>query len=432
MHTARLCAGRTGYDCKGFRDRNHREHAGRENGRHDIACELRCPDTESDRQYHATLLPDCADRGLIHLRFELFESLSPVCPHCRQALQQDHSLKLTKTINENEHGLIEGILNCSNSACQLEYPVIDGIPIIVPNIRNYISENLAHITARSDLSGLIESILGDSVGAGTHFDATRQHLSTYAWDHYGDVSSGAFNTGRPGSSTPGSIVSLLNAALNLVEPGDQSPMIDLGCSVGRIAFELAEKFEQPVLGVDINFSMLRLAQRIVRQETCSFPFRRLGLVYDQLTPETNFRNSRRVDFWACDALALPFPGETFGFATAFNVFDSVHSPYDLLVSIEKCLRPSGTSVLACPYDWSPGATPMESWIGGHSQRGELHGAAEPFLRNLLTPGAHPMSIANLEWVAEIEGFEWNLRVHDRSRTVYNTHLVGLRKGSPAK
>jgi SAM-dependent methyltransferase/uncharacterized protein YbaR (Trm112 family) len=387
--------------------------------------------TQPDWQDHSTLLPDSHDRGLIHLRLDLFETLSPVCPQCRQAQQQDHFLQVSTVIRECEHGLLEGILQCSNADCQLEYPVIDGIPIIVPNIRNYIAENLTHLTARTDLSGVIESILGDCVGAGTHFDATRQHLSTYAWDHYGDVSSGSFDTGRPESSPPGSIVSLLHTGLNLVEPGGEAPMIDLGCSVGRTAFELAEKFEQPVLGVDVNFSMLRLAQSILREEVCNFPFRRLGLVYDQLSPRTNFKNRRLVDFWACDALALPIPDGNFGFATALNVFDSVQSPYDLLVSIEKCLAPSGTAVLACPYDWSTGATPMESWIGGHSQRGKAHGASEPFLRSLLTPDAHPMSIQDLEIVAEVEDQEWNLRVHDRSRTVYNTHLLGLRKRAPS-
>jgi len=372
-------------------------------------------------------LPDRHNRGLNHLRFDLFEAIGPVCPHCRRAKQQDFPLKISTLIQENEHGLIEGILQCSNLACQLEYPVIDGIPIIVPNNRKYIADNLDHILASTGFSELIESILGDCAGAGTQFDATRQYLSTYAWDHYGDVSTGTFDTGRPGSPPSGSIVSLLNAGLNLVEPGTEGPMIDLGCSVGRTAFELAGKYARPVLGVDTNFSMLRLAQNILRNEPCTFPLRRIGLVYDQLTPKNNFRNSHLVDFWACDALALPIPDGVFSFATALNVFDSVQSPHDLLVSIEKCLAPAGTAVLACPYDWSAAATPMESWVGGHSQRSETHGAPEPFLRSLLTPGAHPMAIENLEMVAEIEDQEWNLRVHDRSRTVYSTHLLGLRK-----
>jgi SAM-dependent methyltransferase/uncharacterized protein YbaR (Trm112 family) len=388
---------------------------------------LRCPDSEPGWQDPSALLPDSHDRGLIHLRLDLFERLGPVCPHCRQAHQQDHPLKVTGIIQENQHGLIEGILQCSNLACQLEYPVIDGIPIIVPNIRKYVADNLDHITARTGLSELIESMLGDCAGAGTQFDATRQYLSTYGWDHYGDVSTGVPDMGRPGSPLPGSIVSLLHAGLDLVEPGGEAQMIDLGCSVGRTAFELAGKFGQPVLGVDTNFSMLRLAQSILRNEPCTFPLRRVGLVYDQLTPKTDFRSSHLVDFWACDAQALPIPDGTFDFANALNVFDSVHSPYDLLVSIERCLRPSGKAVLACPYDWSPAATPMESWIGGHSQRGDTHGAPEPFLRSLLTPGAHPMSLQSLEIIADVQEHEWNLRVHDRSRTVYSIHLLGLQK-----
>jgi SAM-dependent methyltransferase/uncharacterized protein YbaR (Trm112 family) len=361
------------------------------------------------------------------LRLEHFETLRPVCPQCRQTNQYDYPLKITTIIEENDDGLIEGILNCSNQACQLEYPVIDGIPIIVPNVRKYITDNLYHITARNDLSGAIESMVGDCVGAGTHFDVSRQHLSSYAWDHYGDLCQHATREESSQSTTPSSIVACLNAGLELTEPPGQSPIIDMGCSVGRTTFELAEKFNQLVLGIDVNFSMLRIAQGILRKESCTFPLRRNGLVYDQVRPETAFVNDRQVDFWACDALALPIPKNSFGFASALNILDSVVSPYDLLVSIADCLSPSGCAILACPYDWSSAATPMESWIGGHSQRSETHGSPETFLRSLLTPSSHVLSLDSLKLLAEIENLEWNVRVHDRSRTVYSVHVAAVQK-----
>lgn len=363
------------------------------------------------------------------MRRDLFDALRPVCPQCRQSFEQDHPLRLAHVIRENDHGVIEGILHCCNPACQLEYPIIDGIPIIVPDIRNYIAQSLNHITARKDLSGTIDSILGDCAGPGTHFNVDRQHLSSYAWDHYGDLGAVSETPGEPEQVVAGSIVSCLHRGLELVEPLEDQAMIDLGCSVGRTTFELAEKYKQATLGIDMNFSMLRLAQSILRGEGCSFPLRRMGLVYDPFTPDTHFKHSKLVDFWACDATALPFADGTFGFASALNILDSVQSPYQLLTSMERSLCPSGTAVLACPYDWSPAATPMEGWIGGHSQRSDTHGAPEPFLHALLTPNAHTMSLSELQWVAEIENLEWSVRVHDRSRTVYSVHVVGARKRS---
>jgi len=361
------------------------------------------------------------------LRLEHFEALRPVCPHCRLTNQYDHPLKIATIIEETDHGVVEGILNCSNPACQLEYPVIDGIPIIVSNVRQYISDNLYHITARSDLSGAIESILGDCVGAGTQFDVSRQHLSSYAWDHYGDLNRLPAEKEIKNSAAPGSIVTCLNAGLELIDPPGSLPMIDMGCSVGRTTFELAEKFNQLVLGIDVNFSMLRIAQSVLRNELCTFSLRRNGLVYDQIKLDTAFVNAQQVDFWACDALALPIPKNSIGFASALNILDSVTSPYDLLVSIADCLSPSSCAILACPYDWSPAATAMESWIGGHSQRGETRGAPEPFLRSLLTPNSHALSLDSLRLLAEIENLEWTVRVHDRSKTVYSVHVAAVQK-----
>ncbi|WP_177420344.1 hypothetical protein [endosymbiont of Lamellibrachia barhami] len=82
--------------------------------------------------------------------------------------------------------IIEGVIHCSNPACQLEYPIIDGIPIIVPNIRQYLADNLFYLTLRSDLSPTVTSMLGDAAGPGTPFDSNRQYLSTYTWDAYGE------------------------------------------------------------------------------------------------------------------------------------------------------------------------------------------------------------------------------------------------------
>ena len=105
---------------------------------------------------------------------------------------------------------------------------------------------------------------------------------------------------------------------------------------------------------------------------------------------------------------------------------SAASPTDVLRSLSRCLVVGGRAALACPYDWSPGATPVEAWIGGHSQRGPDKGAAEPLLRALLTPGAHPQSVDGLIIAGEIEGLPWLTRLHERSTVNYSTHVVAVR------
>jgi hypothetical protein len=87
------------------------------------------------------------------------------------------------------------------------------------------------------------------------------------------------------------------------------------------------------------------------------------------------------------------------------------------------LTVAGSAVLTTPYDWSGAVTPIEAWIGGHSQRGPDRGASEPLLRSLLTPGAHPQSSQRLRLTAEIPHVPWRTRVHDRSAVEYAVHVV---------
>lgn len=79
------------------------------------------------------------------------------------------------------------MLICGNSQCQSEYPIIDGIPIIVADLRSYMTNNVLPVLGRNDLSACMESLVGDCLGPGSAFDAQRQHLSTYSFDHYGDL-----------------------------------------------------------------------------------------------------------------------------------------------------------------------------------------------------------------------------------------------------
>jgi SAM-dependent methyltransferase len=283
------------------------------------------------------------------------------------------------------------------------------------------------ISARDDLSGTVQSMLGDCMGAGTHYDASRQHISTYTWGHYGDLDTTAEPASPSDPHSENSLVACLDAGLDLLGSPVQAPVLDLGCAVGRTAFELAEKQDSLVLGVDLNFSMLRIAQKVLRGETQNYPLRRVGLVYEHRILDASFARSGQVDFWACDASALPFSSGSFGLASALNVLDSVISPLDLLRSIEESLMPGGGAVIACPYDWTSAVTPLESWIGGHSQRSKTQGASEPMLRSLVTPQAHPLSLNDLELKGEIEHQPWSLRLHDRSQSVYSTHLIAVQK-----
>jgi SAM-dependent methyltransferase len=153
----------------------------------------------------------------------------------------------------------------------------------------------------------------------------------------------------------------------------------------------------------------------------------VGVVYDERAFNIDLPGRERIDVWAADALALPFAPGTFSLISAQHVLDCVTSPITLLHALSDALARGGAAVLASPYDWSPGAVPYESWIGGHSQRGPQRGASEPLLRDLLTPGAHPQSVAGLSIVGEDENVPWHVRLHDRAVMRYRAHVLALRR-----
>jgi SAM-dependent methyltransferase/uncharacterized protein YbaR (Trm112 family) len=334
-------------------------------------------------------------------------------------------LQLARIEKETDGHILEGVLVCSNTNCQREFPILDGIPILIVNLRQYLADNILAIQGRRDLSHFTETLLGDGCGPNSLFETTRQHLSSYAWDHYGDLDpKEKIETGDP---TPGSILATLKAAQQLANPWLPGPILDIGCSVGRSTFALAEQSNEIVLGMDLNYPMLRLASEILRNGSVRYPRRRVGLVYERREFPVRFKNTQQVDFWACDATALPFPAGTFSLATSLNVLDCLQAPREFLVSLANVMRTGGKTVIACPYDWSPGATAVEAWLGGHSQRSPMEGSCEAVLRTLLTPGAHAASINTLKLTGERDPLPWHVRLHDRSTMTYKLHMVAAER-----
>lgn len=352
-----------------------------------------------------------------------FAAFAPLCPRCVRAGAGSHKLILAQVAAEQGDDVLAGILHCSSAACRMEYPIIDGIPVIVPDLRALLADRSIELLLRDDLDPALESLIGDAIGPGTWFDVLRQTVSTYAWDGWADLDPA--EPAVPGLPPPGAARRCLERLLQLAGPVAARQVVDCGCGGGRTSFALAERHPDAlVLGIDLSLALLRLARGAARGRV-RYPRRRIGLVYDRRDFPVQPAGADRVDFWACDALALPFPDGSADLALALNLLDCVAEPRELLAGLARLVRPGGQVLLATPYDWSTRATPLETWIGGHSQRGAHAGAGEPFLRTLLTEGAHPQAVPGLRLIAEEADWPWHTRLHDRSTVLYRAHLLAL-------
>ena len=357
-----------------------------------------------------------------------FAVWAPHCPVCARDRGVAPRLGLADGAQERDGDVVAGILVCADAGCRQEYPIVDGIPVIMPDLRRHLGERAIELLLRDDLDPAVQSLLGDALGPDSWFDIIRQGVSTYAWDSYADLDPAE----QPGDVLPGAARRCLAELLRLVRPWQPgaAPALDLGCGGGRTSFDLAAAGTGLVLGIDANLALLRLARRVAATGRGRYARRRVGTVYDERAFEGALPGRERVDFWACDALSLPFAPQQMGLVVALNLLDCVADPRGLLTALAQLIEPGGAVLIATPFDWSTRATPVTEWIGGHSQRGQGEGAPVPMLRTLLTEGAHKLSISGLEIVGEGER-SWHTRLHERSAVQYRSHLVALRNGRSA-
>lgn len=348
-----------------------------------------------------------------------YEALQPVCPACRLG-DSDVFVAISSIEAEKDADITAGILGCP--ACGAEYPILDGMPILVPDVRAYVQENLFYLMARDDLPPALESLLGDAAGPGSGLDSLRQHVSTYMWDHWGDLD--PQGPGRvPAGAEPGSICRNLHKGLAMIGDGwpAEGPILDIGCGAGRTVAELADLTGRQVLGIDISVSLARAGRKAAVGGVIDYGLRRNGLVYERRSFAVERQGAALTDVWICDILALPFTDGTFAMATAMNVLDCVRDPRSALIAISRALQPAGAALLSVPFDWSGQVTSPEAWLGGHSQRAPHAGSPEAIFDMLLSDG--PLAAGGLRRSGEACETSWHVRLHDRSVMHYSALLA---------
>jgi SAM-dependent methyltransferase/uncharacterized protein YbaR (Trm112 family) len=347
------------------------------------------------------------------VRLSHLESLRPICPRCKTG-----SIELLSSIRQEAGDVTEGLLACSAPGCRQDYPIVDGIPILVRDLSTMVANQILAILGRSDLSEQVLGRIAEHAGASGILDSSRQHVSTYASSHWDDLDRSAPAAG------PAPVVAIVDRGLErLAATGARpaGPVLDVGCSAGRATFHLAELTGGLAVGVDLSFNMLRVARAALARRV-TYRRRISGLAYEERSFEVALPGRERVDFWCADALALPFREATFGLAASINFIDCVAAPLDHLRSLGEVVQPGGAVLLSTPFDWAPGATPVEAWLGGRSSHGPSRG--EDALRAILS-GDHPSSLLGLRLLDEVRGLEWPLRLHERSTARYLVDLYVL-------
>lgn len=149
---------------------------------------------------------------------------------------------------------------------------------------------------------------------------------------------------------------------------------DVGCSTGRLLYELSKRFPQceSYFGVEPSAEFSRLFQLILIDggppSSIPFPSTRMRATCVQLTDDffksLNISDAQRSKFTIHRGLgeSIPRPKGYFDLVCCMNVIDCHPRPARFLSYLQTLLKRDGVLVIACPFDWDKRFTHRVYWM----------------------------------------------------------------------
>lgn len=308
-----------------------------------------------------------------------------ICPACRVLTDEGLSVH---TIEPDGRALV-----CTN--CARRYPVVAGVPIVVPDIGAFMrTEALAVLERDEPLD--VAQLLVEQGADDAPFARLLEHVAIYMDAHWGD------RADPPVALACAAILDKLSALPRV------GASVELGCSTGRVLSALAARSDT-VLGLDLQFSTLRRAARLLAGEAVAYGRRSYGRYYAPAVAQG--LAAPNVSLVCADALDPPLVPRMYDRVVALNLVDSVQSPGTLLNVLDKLCAPGGEVILTSPYAWQSGFVNDHERLGTH------------------TPDAHLRDwFVSRGYITDDEAdLPWSLRRDSRSSVTYQIHYVRLRK-----
>ena len=220
-----------------------------------------------------------------------------------------------------------------------------------------------HFFQHAGFRTIIDAPGHDCVTEGSKLYETDQLVAQYLEFHYGPEALGVQNFSQACSE----------ASVAHAEPAMRHRCLDIGCSVGRSAFELARYFEH-VDAIDFSARFIQSGVRLQQGGDVLYEIPTEG----ELTVARSISLDSlgladcggRVHFTQGDACNLKPIFTNYDLVFAGNLIDRLYDPGLFLEGITARVLPGGLLVMTSPATWLEEYTPRAKWLGGRREHGE--------------------------------------------------------------
>jgi len=198
---------------------------------------------------------------------------------------------------------------------------------------------------------------------------TDKLLSEYLLFHYGSARDVLPHPGGPTGGLDYAI-RCVTECLDAASLPERARALDLGCAVGRSAFELARTCSE-VVGIDYSQRFIDAAQELQQNGATTFQRTEEGALTTATRIEVPPEIAReRVRFERGDAMNLRPDLGTFDVVLMANLIDRLREPRRCVGRLPELVGPGGQLIITSPYTWLEEFTPRENWLGGFQRDGE--------------------------------------------------------------
>ncbi|CAF3870011.1 unnamed protein product [Rotaria sp. Silwood1] len=150
--------------------------------------------------------------------------------------------------------------------------------------------------------------------------------------------------------------------------------MDLGCAVGRTAFELVTTFNE-VVGIDNSQKFIDVARHLQQYGTLEYNRKDQGMQTTVLTAMVDSSIDRhRIRFEVGDACSLPLYLKDFDAVVLANVLCRLPKPSICLERMQGnngLVMAGGILVMTTPFSWLPQYTPSNHWLNSVKDIGNI-------------------------------------------------------------